>query len=75
MPSNNTIPATWRADLVGSSLSTQEVADALRVRRQTVAKALCLHGHYMGLRPVKLPNGRLLWSADDLARLIGADAK
>lgn len=72
----NTVTASnQRADLVGGSLSTQEVADALRVRRQTIAKALCLHGEYMGLRPIKLPNGRLLWNADELARLIGADAR
>ncbi|APR05832.1 hypothetical protein [Thauera chlorobenzoica] len=64
-----------RADLVGGYLSTQEVADALRIRRQTVAKALCLNGHYLGMKPVKLPNGRLLWAAADLERLTGADGK
>lgn len=75
MPSNNTIPSTWRDDFIGRKLSTQEVADALRVKRQTIAKQLCLNGHYLGLRPVKLPNGRLLWDAADLKRLTGADGK
>lgn len=75
MPSKNTIPRDWRADLVDRKLSTQEVADALRIRRQTIAKQLCLNGHYLGMRPVKLSNGRLLWDAADLERVIGADGK
>ncbi len=44
-------------------LDTTEAADRLRVRPQTLRRALCLSGHYLGLRPVKLPNGRLLWDS------------
>ena len=42
-------------------LDTAEAADLLRVRPQTLRRALCLQVHYMGLKPAKLPNGRLLW--------------
>ena len=50
-------------------LDTAEAADLLRIRPQTLRRALCLQGHYFGMRPVKLPNGRLLWDAADLDRL------
>lgn len=50
-------------------LDTAEAADRLRIRPQTLRRALCLQGHYFGIRPVKLPNGRLLWDAADLDRL------
>ena len=50
-------------------LDTAEAADRLRIRPQTLRRALCLQGHYFGMRPVKLPNGRLLWDAADLDRL------
>lgn len=50
-------------------LDTAEAADRLRIRPQTLRRALCLQGHYFGLRPTKMPNGRLLWDAADLDRL------
>ena len=50
-------------------LDTAEAVDLLRIRPQTLRRALCLQGHYFGMRPVKLPNGRLLWDAADLDRL------
>lgn len=50
-------------------LDTAEAAAVLRVKPQTLRRALCLQGHYFGMRPVKLPNGRLLWDAADLDRL------
>lgn len=50
-------------------LGTAEAAAVLRVRPQTLRRALCLNGHYLGLRPTKLPNGRLLWDAAELDRL------
>lgn len=50
-------------------LDTTEAADRLRVRPQTLRRALCLNGHYLGLRPTKLPNGRLLWDASAIEAL------
>lgn len=54
-------------------LDTAEAAAVLRVRPQTLRRALCLNGHYLGLRPTKLPNGRLLWDAADLDRLTAGE--
>ena len=54
---------------VGGNADTTEAADRLRVRPQTLRRALCLNGHYLGLRPTKLPNGRLLWDASAIEAL------
>ena len=51
-------------------LSTEELADLLRVKPQTVRASFCRKSNYLGLRPTKLPNGRLLWDSDAVDRLI-----
>ncbi|MBK8319979.1 MAG: hypothetical protein IPL05_16095 [Betaproteobacteria bacterium] len=53
----------------GAKLSTEEAAATLRVASQTPRASLCRLGHWMGMRPVKLPNGRLLWDAAEVERL------
>ena len=54
-------------------LDTAEAADRLRIRPQTLRRALCLQGHYFGMRPTKMPNGRLLWDAADLDRMTAGE--
>ena len=51
-------------------ITTEEMAAQLRIVPQTARAGLCRNGHYLGLRPVKLPNGKLLWNAADVARLL-----
>jgi hypothetical protein len=51
-------------------LTTDSFAESLGVKGATVRRGLCIHGHYMGIRPVKLPNNRLLWPADERDRLL-----
>lgn len=70
-----TIPTSWRYDapLAARRLSTEELATALKVRPQTVRAGLCNHGHYMGLKPAKLPNGRLLWDAAAVDALLNGE--
>jgi len=41
--------------------TTETLARRLGLRPQTLRAAICRSGHYYGLRPTKLPNGRLLW--------------
>lgn len=50
-------------------ISTEELAALLRLKPQSLRAALCRDGHYFGLRPRKMPNGRLLWPADAAERL------
>lgn len=55
------------------SLNTKELADLTRVESQTIRRSYCVNGHYMGLRPWKLPNGRLLWPKAEALKVVGAD--
>lgn len=54
-------------------ITTEELAAMLRIVPQTPRAALCRQGHYLGLRPVKLPNGRLLWNAAEVERLTAGE--
>lgn len=58
-----------------SHQSTQEFADGCKVLPETILRAHCLNGHYMGVRPLKLPNRRLLWPTEEIERLLNGDAK
>lgn len=51
-------------------LSTEALAAALGIKPNTPRAALCRDGHYMGIRPVKMPNRLLMWPADEVARLL-----
>jgi hypothetical protein len=42
-------------------ISTKEFAGLFRVKSATVRRSYCVNGHYLSMRPVKLPSGRLLW--------------
>lgn len=52
-----------------AKITTEEMARQLRIAPQTARAGLCRKGHYLGLRPVKLPNGKLLWDAAAVERL------
>lgn len=52
-----------------TALTTEALADGLGIKPQTLRAAICRHSHYYGIRPAKLPNGRLIWPADAIARL------
>ncbi len=67
-PRDNALAAVRR------HLSTEEVAARLLVRPQTVRRSLCINGEYMGLRPVKLANRRLLWNAAAVDALVMGEA-
>lgn len=51
-------------------LTTNQLASRLGVQGATIRRGLCVNGHYMGLRPGKLPNNRLLWSEAEADHLI-----
>jgi hypothetical protein len=50
--------------------STDELAKCLKVQPNTIRRGLCVTGNYLGLVPVKLPNGRLLWPKSKLDQLL-----
>lgn len=51
-------------------LTTEEVATWFNSQPQTPRASFCRKGHWLGLTPIKLPNGRLGWPADDAERLL-----
>jgi len=51
-------------------LTTEELAAEVKALPQSIRKRYSQTGSYWGIRPVKLPNGRLLWPADALQRLM-----
>lgn len=48
---------------------THQAAALLVAKPGTLRVALCERGEYLGIKPVKLPNGRLLWPADEVDRV------
>ncbi len=55
MKQHHTAPSTCPA----AKITTEEMAGLLRIVPQTPRAGLCRNGHYLGMRPVKLPNGKL----------------
>ena len=50
-------------------LSTNDLAGRLGVKPGTIRRSICVCGHYLGIKSVKLPNGRHLFpgsKADEL---------
>ncbi len=56
-------------------LTTEELAAALSLNPQSLRKRLSQTGGYFGLRPIKLPNGRLQWPPDSVEQLSTGVAK
>jgi len=55
-------------------LTTAEYAEHERTKPQTIRKNYCLHGHHHGIRPIKLPGGRLRWPLADIAAMLSGGA-
>lgn len=51
-------------------ITTKEAARILGVQAETIRRALCIGGNYLNLRPVKLPNRRLLWPIADIKKIL-----
>jgi hypothetical protein len=56
-------------------IPTNEIASSLGVKPATMIRSLCMNGHYLGMRPVKLPNKRLLWPRSDRDSLLTKSEK
>ncbi|HKR44775.1 MAG TPA: hypothetical protein VJU59_34735 [Paraburkholderia sp.] len=67
-------PANIGASAVRSGnnrrLTTDELAAELGMSAQSIRKRYSQTGSYFDLRPIKLPNRRLLWPANALEQLI-----
>ncbi|SDF83005.1 hypothetical protein SAMN05216466_101209 [Paraburkholderia phenazinium] len=54
----------WAPAEHNSYLTTEAFADTMGLHAQSVRKRYSQTGSYFGLRPVKLPNRRLMWDAE-----------
>lgn len=55
--------------------TTNQAASILGVRPQTLRKRFCHSGTYFGVRPSKLPNGKLRWPADAVETFMSGGSK
>lgn len=62
---------THKAQFFG--YSTEELAILSKLRPGTIRSSFCRLGHWLGIRPIKLANGRLLWDAAEVARVLRGD--
>lgn len=51
-------------------LTTEQLADLLTMHPQSIRKRFSQTGSYFGLRPLKLPNGKLRWPSDSVEQLL-----
>jgi hypothetical protein len=50
-------------------MNTEQLAAALGLKPASIRVRFCNTGSYYCLRPVKLPNRRLMWPADSIEQL------
>lgn len=48
---------------------TSTFAKRIGYQSASIRTAVWRNGHFNGIKPIKLPNGRLLWPADSVERL------
>ena len=56
-------------------ITTEQLAQNLGLKPESIRSRVCRTGEYFGLRPEKCINGRLLWPADSQDRLIVSSTK
>lgn len=54
--------------------ATHELACKAKLKPQSLRAALCRDGHWCGIRPVKLPNRRLMWPSAEVDALLNGRA-
>ncbi|MGO2332539.1 MULTISPECIES: hypothetical protein [Pseudoalteromonas] len=52
------------------NLTTELLANELHCKPNTIRTRLCKTGTFHGIKPIKLPSGRLLWPADAVQALL-----
>ena len=55
-------------------LSTEEFAELMKVKPATIRRGYWDKGHYLNIKPLKLPNRLLYWPEADVLDLLGSEA-
>jgi hypothetical protein len=53
--------------------TTAQFADMVGIKAESIHRSLSLNGHYLKIRPIKLPNKRLMWPADEIEKLFKSE--
>lgn len=56
-------------------LTTNEFTARLGVKGETARRSYCVNGHYLNVKPKKLPNGRLLWPGSEVDKLLSSETE
>lgn len=74
MPSASvTSPQPQKVIAMQRALQTATFANLINYKPSSIRTAVWRHGHFNGIQPIKLPNGRLLWPADQIDKLISSN--
>ena len=52
------------------TITTEQFAKTFHIKANTVRTKFCKDGHVFGIKPTKLPNGRLLWPSCEIEALL-----
>lgn len=53
--------------------TTAQFGQTINTKPESIRRGFCTKGHYLGLKPIKLDNGRLLWPVDGIKRILSGD--
>lgn len=56
-------------------MTTNDFAKSFGINGTSIHRRVCLTGSYFGVKPTKLPNGRLLWPDDAIEQLLRQQSK
>lgn len=70
MQPQKVVASAHRTDFGCRDMTTDEVAAILHVLPQSVRASVCRNGHYLGIKPRKLPNRLLSWLRDAVEKLL-----
>lgn len=54
-------------------LSTEQLAELVHSKPNSIRTRLCKTGSYYGIKPTKLPSGRLLWPNDTIQAFLNGE--
>lgn len=55
------------------TIQTAALAQRIGYKPASIRTSVWRNGHFHGIRPFRLPNGRLLWPADAVERLLAGN--
>ncbi len=56
-------------------LTTTQIAKIFGINSDTIRRGLCVNGHYLGIKPIKMPNRRLMWPMAGVTALLPEQAQ